>query len=259
MLTAVATSELERLRAAVALGRLRVPLSRMALEIAGFEALTGPLRPFYALPRETLLAMLDAMLGERGHHDASLSLVWSGPDEGASSARDTAAVLAELVAHAAQSVLIAGYTFDQGSRVLSELGQAMRERHVRVAVYLDPDQSLKRATRLDVPLADYVEEAIARFVGRNFAAGSPLPELHVDRRVYEAESYWENGAPKVSLHAKCLVVDDARALVTSANFTGRGEKRNVEAGVLVRDVGFAKSLAGQFRRLSSLGAMVRVR
>lgn len=133
------------------------------------------------------------------------------------------------------------------------------QRHARVAVYLDPDQSLKRSTRLDVPLADYVEEAIARFVGRNFAAGSPVPEVHVDRRVYEAESYWENGAPKVSLHAKCLVVDDARALVTSANFTGRGEKRNVEAGVLVRDVGFAKSLAGQFRRLSSLGAMVRVR
>lgn len=61
------------------------------------------------------------------------------------------------------------------------------------------------------------------------------------------------------LEALGVVMDDARALVTSANFTERGEKRNVEAGALVSDIGFAKSLAGQFRRLASLGAMVRVR
>lgn len=259
MVTTAATSELERLRDAVAHGRVRVPLSELGLTLAGFDALAGPLGPFYSLPREPLLAVLDAVLAERGHHDASLSLVWSGPDDGASSARDTATVLAELVAQAERSVLLAGYTFDQGSRVLAELGQVMRARRVRAAVYVDPDQTLRRAARLAVPLADYVEEAVATFVARNFSRDVPLPEIHVDRRVYDPDSYWENGTPKVSLHAKCVVVDDARALVTSANFTGRGERRNVEAGVLVHDVGFAKRLAGQFRRLSSLGAMVQLR
>lgn len=258
-LVGVATSELTRLRAAVAQRRVRAPLSAVALSLGGFEALTTRLAPFYPLPRDALLVVLDAVLSERRRHEDALSLVWSGPDEGASSARDTATVLAELVGGAERSVLLAGYTFDRGSRVFAELGRAMTERHVRAAVYFDPDQTLPRRAHLEAPIAEYLAAAVARFVERNVAAGAPVPELYVDRRVTEPDAFWENGTPRVSLHAKCLVVDDARALVTSANFTGRGEKRNVEAGVLVRHVGFASSLAGQFRRLASLGAMVRVR
>ena len=49
-----------------------------------------------------------------------------------------------------------------------------------------------------------------------------------------------------SLHAKCIVVDGSTALVTSANFTDRGQTRNIEAGVLVRDRGFAERLASQW-------------
>lgn len=258
-LSAVPTAELRRLHGRIVDGRVRAPLTATALGFAGFERLAEPFEPLFSLPKETLLAVLDALLAERGRHEETLALVWSGPDEGASAARDTAQVLTELVESAERSVLIAGYAFERRSGAMVALARVMAERSVHVALYLDPDQIMRRKERLHDSLEAYVEAAIGRFVARNFEKGAPLPEIYVDRRVLDAESFGEDGFPRVSLHAKCVVVDDARALVTSANFTERGEKRNVEAGVLVRDVGFASGLAGQFRRLGSLGAMVRVR
>lgn len=258
-LSAVPTAELRRLLGRIVDGRVRAPLTATGLGFAGFDRLVEPLGPFFALAKEALVAVLEAVLAERGRHEDTLALVWSGPDEGASAARDTAQVLVELVESAERSVLVAGYSFEKRSGAMGALAKVMAERNVHAALYLDPDQIMKRKERLQDTLDAYVEAAITRFVGRNFERDAAVPEIYVDRRVFDEESFGEGGFPRVSLHAKCVVVDDARALVTSANFTERGEKRNVEAGVLVRDVGFASGLAGQFRRLGSLGAMVRVR
>ncbi len=43
----------------------------------------------------------------------------------------------------------------------------------------------------------------------------------------------------------CVVVDGARAFDSSANFTQRGQERNIEVGVLIADPSFASYLAGQ--------------
>ena len=51
------------------------------------------------------------------------------------------------------------------------------------------------------------------------------------------------------MHAKTLVVDEARVLIGSANFTNRGQTRNIEAGALLHDPAFAKALVTQFRSL----------
>ena len=55
----------------------------------------------------------------------------------------------------------------------------------------------------------------------------------------------------MSLHAKCVVVDDERSFITSANFTDRGQTRNVEAGVLIEDRAFSGELGAQWRQLVS--------
>jgi phosphatidylserine/phosphatidylglycerophosphate/cardiolipin synthase-like enzyme len=52
-----------------------------------------------------------------------------------------------------------------------------------------------------------------------------------------------------SLYAKCIVIDNEIAFVTSANFTEWAQERNLEAGVLIRDEGFARSLRNQFEAL----------
>lgn len=66
------------------------------------------------------------------------------------------------------------------------------------------------------------------------------------------------GSPKASLHAKCVVVDDERAFVTSANLTEAAQERNIEAGVLIRDPVFARSLRYQFEILVSKALLKRV-
>ncbi|MGH9321370.1 MAG: phospholipase D-like domain-containing protein [Vicinamibacteria bacterium] len=62
----------------------------------------------------------------------------------------------------------------------------------------------------------------------------------------------------MSLHAKCVVVDDRLSLVTSANFTEAAHWRNIEAGVLVDDPRFAVNLRSQFDRLIAEGLLLRL-
>ena len=50
-----------------------------------------------------------------------------------------------------------------------------------------------------------------------------------------------------------LRTDGARAFVSSANFTQRGQERNIEVGVLIENSGFASHLAGQWLGLIDSG------
>jgi phosphatidylserine/phosphatidylglycerophosphate/cardiolipin synthase-like enzyme len=63
---------------------------------------------------------------------------------------------------------------------------------------------------------------------------------------------------RASLHAKCIVIDDERALITSANFTEAAHERNIEAGTVITDTNLAKALKRQFETLMDHGALVRV-
>jgi len=52
----------------------------------------------------------------------------------------------------------------------------------------------------------------------------------------------EDFGPRVSLHAKSLVVDDDVAMVGSHNFDPRSDRYNTESGVIIYDHGFADQL-----------------
>ena len=69
-----------------------------------------------------------------------------------------------------------------------------------------------------------------------------MPKFYYDPRTLDSRVY-------ASMHAKTLVVDEERVLIGSANFTNRGQTRNIEAGALLDDPGFAKALATQFQSL----------
>ncbi len=60
---------------------------------------------------------------------------------------------------------------------------------------------------------------------------------------------------KSHLHAKCIVIDEQRALITSANFTEAAHARNLEAGVVITDPSIAKSLQAQFDILVERGEL----
>ncbi|WP_437640324.1 hypothetical protein [Sorangium sp. So ce854] len=52
-------------------------------------------------------------------------------------------------------------------------------------------------------------------------------------------------------------IDHEYALITSANFTDRGQTRNIEAGVAIEDRAFAASLERQWLNLVDAGVVVR--
>lgn len=151
----------------------------------------------------------------------------------------------ELFAAAREQVLVAGFSFDHGEHIFAPLHDAMRNRGVSTEIFID----VEAAPRGIAP-ADHARTAVARFLGANWPFGSPWPSVYYDPRTATAATH-------ASLHAKCVVVDLERTLVTSANFTDRGQTRNIEMGVLIEDHGFAERVVTQWRSLVESGHVVR--
>jgi phosphatidylserine/phosphatidylglycerophosphate/cardiolipin synthase-like enzyme len=185
----------------------------------------------------------EGVLTERRRgEDTKVDLVWTGPDMAGSAARDTAVVVRELFARAERSVLVAGFSFDHGADIFEPLHRAMRVRAVEASIFLD----LHRAPRTEPDVSAHVRREIDTFLIANWPFGAPIPRLYYAPRTVEPIS-------TASLHAKCIIVDDRRALVTSANFTSRGHERNVEVGVLVESETFARELVHQWRNAAEAG------
>jgi phosphatidylserine/phosphatidylglycerophosphate/cardiolipin synthase-like enzyme len=82
---------------------------------------------------------------------------------------------------------------------------------------------------------------------------SPRPRVFYDPRSLALDD-----AIRATWHAKCVVIDDEVAFVTSANFTEWAQSRNVEAGVLIRNTPFACQLRQQFQSLVQSRAVIEV-
>ncbi len=232
--------ELETIARAVRQGIVASPLTT-----AGLAQLSVDVRgsSLVGLDGRAVLAVIDAVLAERRRPEAvTADLVWTGPDVAGSTARDTAVVVRELFSRAQHSVLVAGFSFDHGADIFEPLHRAMKERAVEASIFLD----LPRAPRTEADVTTHARREIDDFLIKNWPFGSPIPRLYYDPRTIEPTS-------TASLHAKCIVVDDCRALVTSANFTSRGQERNVEVGVLVESEKFARELVHQWRNAAEAG------
>jgi phosphatidylserine/phosphatidylglycerophosphate/cardiolipin synthase-like enzyme len=228
-LRSISTPDLERLASLVRTGTVEAPLSAAALAAEALGHMLERSPELGRLDLGALSAVLEAVLSERrspGH--PRLELVWTGPEAAAAGGRDTAVVVRELFHSARQTVLVAGFAFDHGRDLLSPLHQAMHERAVRATLCLNLEES------------EPIDAQAAGFLEANWPFGPPYPSLFADARARDPQ------APRASLHAKCIVVDDERALITSANFTRRGQSRNFEAGVLVHDLRFATLLSRQW-------------
>ena len=66
---------------------------------------------------------------------------------------------------------------------------------------------------------------------------------------YDPCSLAASETTRSALHAKCIVVDGRKALVTSANFTEAAQERNIELGLLVYSEAAATQIEQHFRRL----------
>jgi phosphatidylserine/phosphatidylglycerophosphate/cardiolipin synthase-like enzyme len=241
-LTSVSLPDLQHLVRRIATGQLRAPLSESALLAAGLGHSWTEMHHLSALDTPGLEAALRLVIAEREHRPVPrLHLVWTGPEAKVSAARDTAVVVRDLFTQAQKTVLVGGYAFRDGEDIFRPLFEGMRDRKVDASLFLNIEDAGTGGEPSDVARA-----AIEQFFTKNWPFGPPRPRVYYDPRTIAANSY-------VSLHAKCIVVDDRWALVTSANFTDRGQTRNIEAGVLIEDFGFAVALARQWRGLVEEG------
>ncbi len=179
-------------------------------------------------------------------------LVWSGLDLPGAESRDTPVVVRELLASAKKDVLIATYALDKGEKaaaILGALAKRMDEHpSLRARMFVNIHRKHGDAT----PDAVLVKDFAATFK-TDIWPGERLPEVYFDPR-----SLATDGPTRACLHAKCVVVDRTRSLVTSANFTEAAQVRNIEAGVVINDPTFARRLLKQFDVLVELGKLKRL-
>ena len=190
--------------------------------------------------------MLHLLAEERAAAQAArdrVELVWSGTEVLTATSRDTAVVVQELFREARESVLIASYALDTGSKA-EELfgtlaGRMDAEPDLRVRLFVN----IHRKQRDDTADAVLLREFADTFQ-HDLWPGKRLPKTFYDPRSLAIE-----GKTRACLHAKCIVIDDHRALITSANFTEAAHKRNIEAGTVITDSFLAGALRAQFNTL----------
>jgi|SRR5208337_1556048 len=234
---------------ALAAGRLKPPYS--ALQIAEYvpESVSDEIGADLArmdaagIQPAHIAECLQLLAAERAANQQTLDrlqLVWTGPDVPGSVSRDTGVVMKELFTCARRSVLLSTFTVRRGIEVFAPLAQAVdlnRTLQVRLAVNVGRDGDFSTSEH----------QILSRFAERFWQNHWPWPKrpcVYYDPRALSSDP-----AICASLHAKCIVIDDEIAFVTSANFTEWAQERNLEAGVLIRDEGFARSLRNQFESL----------
>lgn len=246
-LAAIPTSELRRLLDAVEHGRVSVPLRPAELHAEGLPT-SEVVTVLGGLGREPLVRVLGALVADRElRAPPHLDLVWTGPETRGATSRDTAVLVRQLFAEAKQSVLIAGFSFDHGAEIFAPLHAAMKTLGVTTEIFLD----IRDAAPSGMAPHDHARAYVTKFLGKNWSFGPPFPTLYYDPRSAEERA-------SASLHAKCIVVDVAKTLITSANFTDRGQTRNIELGVLIEDRDFAARVVAQWRSLLGAGVLEAV-
>jgi phosphatidylserine/phosphatidylglycerophosphate/cardiolipin synthase-like enzyme len=239
-------ADLRALASAAVAGRLSQPYSPVALgrllDAAVVNETLSDLEHL-GLPAAALGPALSLLSHERetaARERSAVDLVWTGPELPGAESRDTLVVVRELFASATSSVVVSGFAVHQGKAVFEPLARRMCEvPSLRVRLFLNIARPAGNRDDERTVVQDFVNS----FREKNWPNGSP-PEIYYDPRSL-AEDYRE----RASLHAKCIVVDDRRAFVTSANLTTAAQERNIEAGLIVDDSRLAQRLRSQFDTL----------
>lgn len=245
--TAVGLPEIESVAAALESGRLRTPLTKMALlqytqaSPASREALASTAA--LGLEPHQAAALLRAIAAERRRTQRtrdSVELVWTGPALDEERSRDTSVVVRDLFRTARREVLVSTYSIAKGEGaelLFGELATRMdAEPDLRVRLVV----TILRQRGEDHALASEVVRRFSEDFRKKLWPGGRIPAVFHFPGALAGDGNWR------AMHAKCVVIDDERAFVSSANFTEAAHYRNIEAGVLVDDPAFATQLRTEF-------------
>ena len=177
-----------------------------------------------------------------------LDLVLSGPEIAGIHTRDTSAVMHSLIEKSQIEVILVGYAVHNGRKLFDSLAKRMQQvANLRVWLCLNIPRKFN-----DTSLSSEIVRRFAmEFVTKHWP-WKQQPELYYDPRALSDDS-----THRASFHAKCLIVDQSEALITSANITEAAQERNVEVGVIIRHSPLAKRLASYFEALRASNRLQR--
>lgn len=245
--TALADSlESGKMSAGLSLGALQDLLGNRAIgimpELQGLLAETG-------VTKAAAIVLKNMVIARSQASDPSLlfDLVLSGPDVPGVPTCDTAAVMSSLIEDACKSLIIVGYAVHQGAKIFKALAERMvANPNLHVTICIDIPRKFND-TSLD---SDVIRRFAIDFRKRHW------PWEKVPKFYHDPRSLAQAGGGRSSLHAKVIVADKSVALISSANLTEAAQRRNIEAGVLVRHQPCAQRIDSYFEGLIASGELV---
>lgn len=203
-------------------------------------------------PKVLVANMMDLLAQQKRYlftaeHDL-VELVWSGPEVPGLYNRDTMVVVDELFRTASKDIFISGYNFYEGKKIFKVLFENLEKNPgLKVSMFFN----ISKQTNHEDPAV-----AIARFK-KSFLKynwdSQVLPDFYFDPRSLEIDN-----EDKAVLHAKTIIVDSNISFVTSANFTGKAQKENIEVGTLIKNSLFSSTLRKHFVSLIDAGIVQRL-
>ncbi len=178
----------------------------------------------------------------------ALEFVWSPHDLNCVDARDTAVVARELFRSAQHSVLVVTYVLDANTKAEAIFGELAERMDAHPALVVRCVVNVARAFNDSSTPEQELLRAASKRLREQVWPGKRRPEFYYDPRSLNTDMQ-----QRASMHAKCIVVDRRRTLLTSANLTEAAQTRNIEAGVLVDEPRFAERIETQFGQMVETG------
>tara|TARA_Y100000590_G_scaffold75389_1_gene83244 strand:+ start:6035 stop:6817 length:783 start_codon:yes stop_codon:yes gene_type:complete len=143
------------------------------------------------------------------------SLIWTSPSIFHENAGNTKSTILRLISSAKKSITIVGYVMDYGVKdVLTSLVTVAEKHPLKIKIILDrADKPPERKKKMRSP---------QQIIERAWPSTLRKPEIYK----------YAKRSDETVLHAKMLVIDSQKVLVTSANLTGRAIHGNLEIGIL---------------------------
>lgn len=168
-----------------------------------------------------------------------VEIVATGPDPQERS-RSTAVVVEQLFREAKQRVLIVGFAVYGGQEIFKTIAERMdHEPALVVTCCFDISRKSADTTRA----SDLINRFATNFVHKQWP-GARMPRVYYDPRGLDSDP-----TKRAVLHAKTVVIDGRKALITSANPTEAAYLRNIELGILIDDPGLAAGIERLFDSL----------
>jgi phosphatidylserine/phosphatidylglycerophosphate/cardiolipin synthase-like enzyme len=236
-----------------ALGALRLEGCGLpgAVARATAAALCGPSAPACAAELRRTLGLLAFERARLERERARATLAWTGSGGArGDELRDARRVMEDILCSADQSLLLSTYSWHLDAPAFATLFARARERPgLAVTLLLEPGEKRRKLADPDAIAAQLWQDVIAAWPSdlrppRVFAPRTSLAP-------------YQPGGDGVH-HAKFVVADARRLLVTSANLTFAGAGANVELGVLLDCPRSAAALLREVEEAVRVGFFRRV-